>query len=91
MPEPVYAEPRVALYQADCVEVMRQMPEASVDAVVTDPPYGLEFMGKEWDKLNTRNYAGISEGNDSPHARRYSINFVGSKIPHAGSAAGSAA
>ena len=35
----------------DCVEAMRAMPEASVDAVVTDPPYGLEFMGKEWDKL----------------------------------------
>ena len=24
----------------------------SVDAIVTDPPYGLEFMGKEWDKLS---------------------------------------
>ena len=23
----------------------------SIDAIVTDPPYGLEFMGKEWDKL----------------------------------------
>ena len=22
----------------------------SVDAIVTDPPYGLEFMGKEWDR-----------------------------------------
>ncbi len=33
----------------DCVEQMALMPEASVDAVVTDPPYGLEFMGKEWD------------------------------------------
>jgi DNA modification methylase len=30
---------------------MRQMDEASVDAIVTDPPYGLEFMGKEWDRL----------------------------------------
>ena len=33
----------------DCVEQMRLLPEASVHAVVTDPPYGLEFMGKEWD------------------------------------------
>jgi DNA modification methylase len=30
----------------DCIDVMRAMPEASVDAVVCDPPYGLEFMGK---------------------------------------------
>ena len=28
---------------------MRTMPDASVDAVVTDPPYGLSFMGKDWD------------------------------------------
>ena len=37
---------------ADCVEAMRAMPEASVDAVVCDPPYGLEFMGKDWDRLD---------------------------------------
>jgi site-specific DNA-methyltransferase (adenine-specific) len=28
---------------------MRAMPDCSVDAVVTDPPYGLAFMGKRWD------------------------------------------
>ena len=33
----------------DCLEVMRGMPDNSVDAVVTDPPYGLSFMGKKWD------------------------------------------
>jgi DNA modification methylase len=33
----------------DCLEVLRTMPDASVDAVVTDPPYGLSFMGKAWD------------------------------------------
>ena len=33
----------------DCLDVMRTMPAASVDAVVTDPPYGLSFMGKLWD------------------------------------------
>jgi site-specific DNA-methyltransferase (adenine-specific) len=39
----------VILYDGDCIEVMRQMPEDSVDAIVTDPPYGLEFMSKDWD------------------------------------------
>lgn len=39
----------VILYAGDCIEVMKRMPEASVDAIVTDPPYGLEFMGKDWD------------------------------------------
>lgn len=33
----------------DCLEVMRGMADNSVDAVVTDPPYGLSFMGKKWD------------------------------------------
>ena len=37
------------LLHGDCVEVMRGLPECSVDAIVTDPPYGLEFMGKDWD------------------------------------------
>ena len=33
----------------DCREVMASLPDASVDAVVTDPPYELGFMGKRWD------------------------------------------
>jgi len=37
------------LHFGDCVEVLASLPEASVDAVVTDPPYGLSFMGKRWD------------------------------------------
>jgi DNA modification methylase len=39
------------LIEADCIEAMASMDEASVDAIVTDPPYGLEFMGKEWDSF----------------------------------------
>ena len=37
------------LHLGDCLDVMRFLPDASVDAVVTDPPYGLAFMGKRWD------------------------------------------
>lgn len=37
------------LHNGDCLEVLRTMPDNSVDAVVTDPPYGLSFMGKKWD------------------------------------------
>lgn len=35
--------------QGDCLEVLRAMSSDSVDAVVTDPPYELGFMGKKWD------------------------------------------
>lgn len=31
------------------MEVMRGMADNSVDSIVTDPPYGLSFMGKKWD------------------------------------------
>ncbi len=33
----------------NCLETLRAMPDASVDAVVTDPPAGISFMGKAWD------------------------------------------
>lgn len=38
-----------AVHTGDCLEVMAGMEANSVDAVVTDPPYGLAFMGKAWD------------------------------------------
>jgi DNA modification methylase len=34
----------------DNIETLRTLPHACVDSCVTDPPYGLEFMGKQWDK-----------------------------------------
>jgi DNA modification methylase len=37
------------IHHGDCLEVMAGMEPASVDAVVTDPPYMLQFMGKTWD------------------------------------------
>lgn len=37
------------LHRGDCIAVMRGMADNSVDAVVTDPPYGISFMGKAWD------------------------------------------
>ena len=39
----------VKLYLGDCLEVMKGMPENSVDTCITDPPYELGFMGKKWD------------------------------------------
>lgn len=35
--------------QGDCIKVMAAMGDASIDAVVTDPPYSLGFMAKSWD------------------------------------------
>jgi site-specific DNA-methyltransferase (adenine-specific) len=33
----------------DCLEVLKNIPDNSVDSIVTDPPYGLSFMNKKWD------------------------------------------
>lgn len=33
-----------------CIETMRKMPEASIDSIVCDPPYQIDFMGKDWDQ-----------------------------------------
>lgn len=41
----------VDLYCEDCLEVVRQLPDECIDAVVTDPPYGIAFMGKDWDRV----------------------------------------
>lgn len=40
---------RVVVYKGDCREVMKRLEAESLHAIVSDPPYGLEFMGKDWD------------------------------------------
>lgn len=53
----------------DCLDVLRRMPADSVDAVVTDPPYGLEFMGEDWDRpwaVGTRAYGHADDASRVP-------------------------
>jgi DNA modification methylase len=37
----------------DCLKTLSKLQADSIDAIVTDPPYGLEFMGKEWDSFRS--------------------------------------
>ena len=37
------------IIKGDCIEEMKKMEDNSVDTIITDPPYGLSFMGKKWD------------------------------------------
>jgi len=46
---PFHTEPRFTLYVGNSLDVMPNLPPSSVDSIVSDPPYGLSFMGKEWD------------------------------------------
>jgi len=36
-------------YNENCYETMKQIPDNSIDSIITDPPYGISFMGKKWD------------------------------------------
>lgn len=40
--------PRNQIISGDCVEKMRLLPEASISACLTDPPYNYEFIGHKW-------------------------------------------
>ena len=56
------------LHLGDCLEVMKSMPDNSIDAVISDPPYGLSFMGAKWDSF------GGSTGRESVDERRRKMN-----------------
>lgn len=57
---------RMNLINDDCLKAMANLPDNLVDTVVTDPPYGLNFMGKEWDRLGDKsaNFNNL----DKPHS-----------------------
>src|SRR6185503_3928574 len=50
MSEPViFIDGKVVLHEGDSAEIIKTLADSSIDAVVTDPPYSLGFMGKQWD------------------------------------------
>lgn len=49
---PHYRDDRVTLYHGNCLDVLRTLPAESVESVVTDPPYALDFMGSHWDRFS---------------------------------------
>jgi len=50
-PDVVLDNGNIRLYCGDCLEILPTLEAGSVDAVVTDPPYGLDFRGAEWDSF----------------------------------------
>lgn len=55
-------EPTQEVVEAECLSFLRDMPPSVIDAVVTDPPYGLAFMSAEWDSFaDGRGYGAIEE------------------------------
>lgn len=54
---PKFDKDGIVLYQGDCLKVMSKLAPSSVDTIITDPPYGLEFMGQDWDTLRVQSGA----------------------------------
>lgn len=61
----------IDLRLGDCLEVLKTLEANSVDAVVTDPPAGISFMGKTWDKPGV---LGVSGGKAMPVSAAFSRN-----------------
>lgn len=38
------------LYNMDCLQGLKEIPDNSIEACITDIPYGISFMAKDWDK-----------------------------------------
>lgn len=47
--------PSTRTIQGDCIEVMATLEADSFDAIITDPPYGIAFMGQDWDSFKAKN------------------------------------
>ncbi len=78
----------------DCLEVMKDMPDNCVDSIITDPPYGLGFMGKDWDTFKDGENAHAEYKRKAPDKYLYDISTGKMKhvkwaIPIGGRTAGS--
>lgn len=59
--DPYHETGNIRVYHGSCEEVLAAL-DLSVSAVVTDPPYGLAFMGRDWDDFEPREYQRFCEG-----------------------------
>ncbi len=49
------------IIHGNCIEEMKLMDKNSIDSIVSDPPYGISFMGKKWDKFTPKSFQEFSE------------------------------
>ena len=57
------------LINNDCLKAMTELLDNSVDTIITDPPYGLNFMGKDWDKFSKGENVAGGTTSGTPYAR----------------------
>jgi len=71
--KPYYQDNNIQIYHVDCREILTSL--ADFSAVVTDPPYGLGFMGKEWDIFDKTQFGheGLEGANDLKVKKNFKI------------------
>jgi len=57
----------------DCIEGMKKLDDNSIDSIVTDPPYGLGFMGKQWDTYDKTQFG--RQGEEGKNDLKEKKNF----------------
>lgn len=61
------------IYNMDCIDGMKHIADNSIDSIVTDPPYGLGFMGKEWDTYDKTQFG--NKGSEGENDLKVKKNF----------------
>ena len=64
MIKPYYESSLGKLYHGESLETLKTFPDNYVETIITDPPYGLEFMGKKWDSFSNNTNSAL--GGQSP-------------------------
>ena len=77
--EPMIEIAGARVFLGDCRDVLKTLPDNSGDSVVTDPPYGLGFMGKEWDSFGKK--GGISDEVRAKQQEKWGTKFAASAKP----------
>lgn len=57
--------------QGDSLNLLKSIPDNSVDAIITDPPYGISFMNRDWDKFNE-----ITDIHAGSLLKKYSADWI---------------
>lgn len=67
MLRPDYERNGIALYCGDCLEILPELEPGSIDAVVTDPPYGMRYVGHSGGGNSIHSHSG--SGHSSGHIK----------------------
>ena len=79
------------IIHGDCLEELKKLPENSVDSIVTDPPYGIGFMGKAWDTFKPDHVSEKVEKDKESYERRKNNTFDYKKLGSPGNYGSAAA